>query len=109
MKEIQLNPENTNLNLKTGDRLSYRFLEHVSVGYWAEFEIEDESVVKHIGSNTIYNTPERMEEPGITGADEAETTFYFEAISEGTTLLIIRNLFRMTPESEYRFRINVSK
>lgn len=109
MKEIMLTPENTILNIRIGDQLKYRFHEHVSVGYWAEFEIEDESVIKHSGSNTIYNSPERMEEPGITGADAAETTFFFEALSEGTSLLIIRNLFRMIPETETRYRINVLK
>ena len=107
MKKIPLVPSATDLKAEIGDELAYVFYEHVSVGYMAEFDIEDESVVRHKGSETIYEQPERMNEPGITGADAAQTTFYFEAMAKGTTLLIIRNIFRMDIESEYRFRITV--
>ncbi len=107
MKSFSLLPSNTDIRAEVGDEFTYSFNEHVSVGFMAEFDIEDESVLRHKGTNTNYETPERMEEPGITGADSAQTTFYFEAISKGTTLLIIRNLFRMDVESEYRFRITV--
>lgn len=107
MKKIKLLPSVTDIKAEVGDELAYVYYEHISVGYMADFDIEDESVVRHKGSETIYEQPERMNEPGITGADAAQTTIYFEAMVKGTTLLIIRNLFRMDIESEYRFRITV--
>jgi hypothetical protein len=107
-KTIELKPENTDIKAKVGDKLGYSFHEHMSVGYWAEFEIEDETVLRHSGTDTVYNTPERMNEPGMAGADAARTTFFFEATAAGTTLLLVRNLFRGESENEYKFRINVS-
>ena len=107
-KSFELKAENSDIKAKIGDKLGYSFHEHMSVGYWAEFEIEDEKVVRHSGTDTVYNTPERMNEPGMSGADAARTTFFFEAIATGTTLLIVRNLFRGETENEYKFRINVS-
>ena len=107
-KIFQLKAENSDIKVKTGDKLGYSFREHMSVGYWAEFEIEDESVIRHSGTDTVYNTPERMREPGMSGADAAKTTFFFEAISTGTSLLIMRNIFRGEIENEYKFRITVS-
>jgi hypothetical protein len=48
-----------------------------------------------------------MKIEGISGADAASTVFVFSAFAEGTTLLLIRNIYRMELESEYRFRIHV--
>jgi hypothetical protein len=107
-KTIELKAENPEVQANAGNKLGYSFHEHMSVGYWAEFEIEDESVIRHIGTDTVYNTPERMREPGMSGADAAKTTFFFEAISTGTSLLIVRNIFRGEIENEYKFRITVS-
>jgi len=107
-KTFELKPENSDIKVKIGDKLGYSFSEQMSVGYWAEFEIEDENVVRHSGTDTAYNNPERMNEEGISGADAARTTFFFEAMNIGTSLLIVRNIFRGDIESEYKFRINVS-
>ena len=107
-KTFELKPENSDIKVKIGDKLGYSFSEQMSVGYWAEFEIEDENVVRHSGTDTAYNSPERMNEEGISGADAARTTFFFEAMNIGTSLLIVRNIFRGDIESEYKFRINVS-
>lgn len=107
-KTIELKAANSDVKAKIGDKLGYSFHEHMSVGFWAEFEIEDETVLRHSGTDTVYNTPERMNEPGMAGADAARTTFFFEAISTGTSLLVVRNIFRGDIESEYKFRINVS-
>lgn len=107
-KPIELKPENTDVRAALGDKISYSFYEHISVGFWAEFEIEDEDVIRHSGTNTTYDTPERMKEPGLTGADAARTSFFFEAIAVGTSMLIFRNIFRGNIETEYRFRITIS-
>lgn len=107
-KTIELKAAHSDVKAKIGDKIGYSFHEHMSVGFWAEFEIEDETVLRHSGTDTVYNTPERMNEPGMAGADAARTTFFFEAISTGTSLLIVRNIYRGDIESEYKFRINVS-
>jgi len=107
-KTIELKADNPEVIANVGNKLGYSFNEHISVGYWAEFEIEDESIIRHSGTDTVYNSPESMKEPGMPGADAAKTTFFFEAISTGTSLLIVRNIFRGEIENEYKFRITVS-
>lgn len=107
MAIFKLSPIKKELDLEKGDQITYTYSEHLSVGVTADFEIENALVLKHLETDTAYLNPEKMEE-GMTGGDAANTTFVFEAISEGTTLLIIRKYFRSELEEEYTFRINVS-
>lgn len=107
MKLIQLSSESKILHIEKGDRLLFTYTEHVSVGYTADFEIEDLSVLRHLETTTVYDHPEMLDDPMITGADEAKTTFLFEALSEGTTLLLISKYFRFEVEESLSFRIHV--
>lgn len=107
MTTIKLSPSEREVTVEKGDRLTYTYNEHISVGYTADFEIEDLHVLKHLETDTVYQYPEKMGE-GMTGGDAANTTFVFEACLSGTTLLIIRKYFRSELEEEYRFRINIS-
>ena len=107
MKTLSIDSSISEYHLEIGDLLTFKFREHISVGFTADFEIEDESVLKHKETVTEYQNPERMKIEGISGADAASTVFVFSAFAEGTTLLLIRNIYRMELESEYRFRIHV--
>lgn len=106
MQIITLSPFEQELNVKKNDQLKYSYTEHVSVGYTADFEIENQEILIHLETDTAYRYPEKMKE-GMTGGDAANTTFTFGAIAEGTTLLIIRKYYRSELETEYRFRINI--
>jgi hypothetical protein len=107
MTIIKLDPLNKELNITKNDQLTFSYREHVSVGYTADFEIENNLVLEHTETETEYKHPERMKE-GMTGGDSARTTFKFKALMKGTTLLIIRKYFRFELEAEYTFRINIS-
>ena len=104
MKVVKLSPFKKELHLEKGDYCTFTYHEHVSVGYTADFDIEDATVLRHLETNTQYEDPERMKN-GTTGGDAAQTTFTFEAIQQGTTLLFIHKYFRFDLEEEFQFRI----
>lgn len=106
MKVVKLSPLEKEIHLKIGDQCTFTYNEHVSVGYTAEFEIEDSEILGHLETNTQYSHPERMK-TGMTGGDAAKTTFSFEARELGTSLLFIRKFFRFDLEEEFQFRIIV--
>ncbi|MCO4820727.1 MAG: hypothetical protein KC469_01575 [Flavobacteriaceae bacterium] len=106
MKVVKLSPLEKEIHLKIGDKCTFTYHEHVSVGYTAEFEIENAEVLGHMETNTKYENAERMKS-GMTGGDAAQTTFTFNSKLEGTTLLFIRKYFRFDLEEEYQFRIFV--
>ncbi len=106
MKVVKLFSFQKEFVLRKGDQCKYTYHEHVSVGYTADFEIEDSKVLKHLETNTRYEQPERMKH-GMAGGDAAETTFVFQAESFGTSLLWIRKYFRFDLEEEMQFRIIV--
>ncbi len=107
MEVIKIESSDKEFNIKQGEQLSYSFQEHISVGYTGDFEIEDLDVLTHIQTDTRYAYPEKMQDPQITGADAATTTFVFEGQKTGTTLLIIKKYYRSRLEEELRFRVNV--
>jgi len=101
MKVIALSPSTKDVHIISGTKLTYSYQEHLSMGYTADFEIEDIGVLQHIGSETNF------EQKQLNRNDAATTTFIFEAISQGTTLLLIHNYFRSELEKEYQFRVTV--
>lgn len=107
MEIIKLSPLNEELNITKADQLEFSYREHISVGYTAEFEIENQEILIHQKTDIVYKSPERMKE-GMTGGDAATATFRFKAIAIGKTLLTIRKYFRGELETEYTFRINIS-
>lgn len=107
MKVVKLSPSKKEYHAQSGDLYTFAYNEHVSVGYTADFEIENQEVLGHHNTDTAYQHPERLKDPKITGADSATTTFTFEAREKGTTLLFIRKYFRFELEEEFQFRITV--
>lgn len=103
MKSIKLSPSTYELVTESGDEFYYEFKEHLTAGYSAEFEIEDESVIQHKNTETVYG----QSESDKNYPDMVSTTFSFKAVSKGTSILLIKNLFNFILESEYRFRIKV--
>ena len=104
MKVVKLSPLEKEIYLEKGDHCTFSYYEHVSVGYTADFEIEDLEVLEHLETNTKYEDPERMKD-GMTGGDAAQTTFTFGAKDIGTSLLLIHKYFRFDLEEEFQFRV----
>lgn len=107
MKVVKLSPLEKEYHAQSGDQFTFSYNEHVSVGYTADFDIENQEIVRHLKTDTVYEHPERLEDPQITGADSATTTFIFEAREKGTTLLFIQKYFRFELEEKFQFRITV--
>ena len=72
-----------------------------------EFEIGDESVLRHIRTETEYLHPEKMKYPGWTGGDAEKGTWFFETVGAGKTTLIVKKIFRGTLESKCTVEIVV--
>jgi hypothetical protein len=92
--------------LKTGDEVSYSYTRYESVGYDAEFEVSDPSVLMHLKTDVNYHNPLRMK-MGMSGADDATGTFIFKAMNSGTADLIVKHMFRGKVEEEKKIRVIV--
>ncbi|MFW9976072.1 MAG: hypothetical protein ACFFDQ_12450 [Candidatus Thorarchaeota archaeon] len=79
--------------------VSFEFHRHGSVGENMEFEIEDESILRFVRTETEYLHPEKMKYPGWTGGDAEKGIWFFEAVGIGTTTLTVSKIFRGTLES----------
>lgn len=97
------------VHLYPGQKASYPFRKHVSVGFDAEYEIQDEAILVMIQEQTQYHTPEKLIEPGWTGGDNASSQFVFEAKKPGVTELVVRHLFRGHIEESVCIRIIVDE
>jgi hypothetical protein len=94
------------VNLSLGEEFYVQFHRHGSVGEDAEFEIEDESVVTYLVTETEYLHPERLK-PGWTGGDAERGRWFFRACGRGETALVIRTLFRFEVESTCTICVHV--
>ena len=104
--EIDWKVESTAIEMKEGNRFSFKFHRHGSVGEDAEFEIEDNSIITHEKTETEYIHPERMK-PGWTGGDAERGFWFFKASKLGVTTITVRILFRFDIESEHKVKFIV--
>ena len=88
------------VNLSKGEVISVEFFRHESVGENTEFTISNESVLKHLRTETEYIHPERMKYPGWTGGDAEKGLWFFEAVETGKTTLSINKILRGIIESK---------
>lgn len=103
---IDLNKLQTHqLTIKKGTKLTFSYRKHTSVGFEADFEIENEAVLVCRGDEIRYHYPERLKDPQITGADAATGKMVFEAIKAGKTRLTLQELFRFEVENEHIFEL----
>lgn len=105
-KVVELGPGQTAITVAPGTVLRYSFKSYASVGYGAEYELDDSGAVVYVRTDTDYEQTE-AERAGKTGADAATGTFVFEAREVGTASLQVRALFRGTVESEAEYTITV--
>ena len=99
IQKVECKNEDTVLKISEGDEFYYQFHRHGSVGEDAEFEIGDNSIITHTGTETEYLHPEHMKKPGWTGGDAEKGKWFFKALKAGGTTLKINILFRFEVES----------
>lgn len=103
---VDLSPGQAAVTVAPGTRLRWSFKSHASVGYDADYELDDSGVVVFVRRDTDYEQSE-AQRAGKTGADAATGTFVFEAREPGTASLQLRAQFRGAVESEARYAITV--
>ncbi len=108
VRSIECSDSESIIEVSVGETLCYRFVRHESVGIDAEVHIDDTSIVRLEKTDSKYLYPERLKR-GWTGADEETVCWYFKALKEGATRLIVRNLFRGEVEKECTIELIVKK
>ncbi len=92
--------------MAVGERLLSTHMEHGSVGYTGAWTIGDEEVLRLDRREVAWKHPEKMAE-GMSGADEADVTLVFEAVSRGQTQLTLEGYFRGELESRQVIEVSV--
>ncbi|MFX1559478.1 MAG: hypothetical protein ACFFBL_02710 [Promethearchaeota archaeon] len=95
------------VKLKKDELVSFEFFRHGSVGENMEFEIGDESILKHIRTETEYLHPEKMKYHDWTGGDAERGLWFFRTIGIGKASLTVSKIFRGTLESKCTIEIIV--
>jgi len=90
--------------IKVGQKISYTYKEHGSVGISAEYSVSDPSILQYKEKNREFVNPDKS---GMPGGDEARVSWIFEGIAKGTVDLIVKSLYRGKTENEFKFKIIV--
>jgi len=107
VKKIDCPEDGHEVRLGVNETVYFEFHRHGSVGENTEYEINDESVLRHLRTETEYLHPEQMKYPGWTGGDAEKGRWYFKTRGIGTTILTVKKFFRGTLESTCRVKIIV--
>ena len=107
IRRIECQRDGEVVNLSKGEMISVEFFRHESVGENMEFAISNESILKHLGTETEYIHPEKMKYPEWTGGDAERGTWFFEVAETGKTTLTISKILRGTLESKCDIKIVV--
>ncbi|MCU0446331.1 MAG: protease inhibitor I42 family protein [Microscillaceae bacterium] len=102
---IHLNKASKNLRLKVGQKAYFAYRLHGSVGFYGQYELGDSTVLAMIQEGSIPENPNAPE--GMTGADNAQAYYIFEAKKAGTTTLILKQMFRQSEDSKKVLKIKV--
>ena len=102
---VQISPlGKTDYKIKVGQKISYSYKEHGSVGISAEYDLSDASVLVFKDKIREFKNQNNAQYPG---GDEAVITLIFEGGQTGSSNLKITNLFRGKTENEFKFKITV--
>ena len=102
---IKIDPlRKSDYKIRVGQKISYSYKEHGSVGISAEYDLSDASVLVFKDKIREFKNPNNAQYPG---GDEAVITLVFEGGKPGTSNLKITNLFRGKTENEFKFKITV--
>jgi len=93
--------------LPVGTLFFFQYTRHGSVGEDATFEFNERGIIEFVGEEAEYLHPERIREPGITGADEERVRWIFRTAGPGEVIIHVKYLFRGTVEQECSVVIRV--
>ena len=100
--------EKSEVTVRVGEFFYFEYHRHGSVGFDADFEVEDDNIVELVRSECEYLYPERMK-PGWTGGDKERCRWVFKALAFGETRINIRKLFRGDVESACAIVVKVTE
>ena len=89
--------ELNSVQLKVGEKVSYRYKKHSSVGFDAEYAISDQTILKLVAEKTEFDKPSKK---GMSGGDSATGYFIFHALKEGEVTVTVKQLYRGELEAE---------
>jgi hypothetical protein len=99
-------PSNSKLSICVGDTLSFHYLAHASVGYFGDYALQGQAC-RFVDEDFVYKHPDLMAIEGMTGCDEAEGIFRFEALEPGTAQLKFEHNFRGEIEQTWHYELDV--
>jgi predicted secreted protein len=102
MKQIDL--MESSIELELGSKATVSFDVHGSVGNSIDIVSEDESIVKIVSNEFVYDNPDKSKMPG---GDAGKRTFVFEAVNVGKTALIFDQTETGEPQPEKRIAVKV--
>jgi predicted secreted protein len=97
-KMFHLNKAPKKVSLKVGQKAYFEYRLHGSVGFYGSYEISDSTVLKMDKEEILPDNPNPP--VGMTGADNAQAIYIFEALKPGTTKLTVKQLFRNEEKSK---------
>ena len=107
IRKIECQRDGEVIKLTKNELISVEFFRHNSVGEDMEFAISNDSILKHLGTETEYIHPEKMKYPEWTGGDAEKGLWFFEVLGTGKTTLTISKILRGTLESKCDIKIVV--
>jgi hypothetical protein len=107
IRRIECREDGDVVKVGMGEIVSFEFHRHGSVGEDMGFEIGNESILKHLRTETEYLYPEKMKYPGWTGGDAEKGAWFFKGVGAGNTTLAVSKIFRGTLESKCTLEIVV--
>ncbi len=90
--------------IKVGQKISYTYKEHGSVGIGATYEVDNSGVLVYKELIRDYKNKNRE---GLTGADEARVTLVFEGLAKGKAVLNVKDMYRGKVQSEAKITVTV--
>lgn len=104
METVKLVPIQDEYVIKLGQKLSYSFTKHPSVGLNSSYAIERERIIEL--KETI-EEPESENKENLKGADKSTITWVFAPRRAGRTKIIIKDYYRGDLKDTYEFVVQV--
>lgn len=102
MDILRISPAKKIFSVKKGQKLSYTYTEHVSVGKSEAFAISSR-IIKHVDTKKEALKPNNKGK----GGDAKEVTLIFEAVRAGECELTFKEMFRGEAKTERVFKVTV--
>lgn len=103
---ISLNPLQDN-NLKVGQKASFSYIVHASVGSSADIDFKEDGLLEKVSEERKFLN--KSEDPHASGDDKSSVTIVVKALKAGKTSIIQKNMFRGDLKSTDTYTINITE